>query len=123
MAWLTALSLALLQASAAGAAGQTSGAFAGAKVNRGTVSYAVEDGRRTLTLSEDFEKPGTPDPHWQVVDSQGRVYPLQRLDVKGDKFNRSIVLPGYVPDVAKVQIWCAFAETLLGEASFAAPAR
>ncbi|MGQ0666409.1 MAG: hypothetical protein ACT4O4_05180, partial [Nitrospiraceae bacterium] len=30
-----------------------------------------------------------------------------------------ITLPAYVSDVAKVQIWCAFAEVLLGEASFA----
>jgi len=28
------------------------------------------------------------------------------------------VLPAYVKDVAKVQIWCAWAEALLGEASF-----
>jgi hypothetical protein len=102
---------------------QTTGKFSGSKVNRGTVSFAVKDGKRTLTLSEDFEKPGTPDPHWQVVDSAGRVYPLQRLDIKDDRFNRSITLPSYVPDVAKVQIWCAFAETLLGEASFSEPVR
>jgi hypothetical protein len=67
--------------------------------------------------------PGTPDPHWQVVDSQGVVYPLQRLPIKGDAVNTSIELPAYVPDVAKVQIWCAFAETLLGEASFATPVK
>ena len=43
--------------------------------------------------------------------------------VKGDKVNRRIVLPANVPDVAKVQIWCAFAETLLGEAEFASPVK
>jgi hypothetical protein len=105
------------------AAAETSGSFSGAKVNRGTVDFAVRGGQRTLTLSEDFEKPGTPDPHWQVVDSKGNVYLLQRLDIKGDRVNRSIALPAYVPDVARVQIWCAFAETLLGEASFAKPVR
>ena len=43
---------------------------------------------------------------------------LQRLVIKGDKFNRQITVPGYVRDIAKVQIWCAWAETLLGEAEF-----
>jgi hypothetical protein len=31
--------------------------------------------------------------------------------------NRSITLPAYISDVAKVQFWCAYAEVLLGEAS------
>jgi hypothetical protein len=39
--------------------------------------------------------------------------------IKGDKLNKSITLPAYVADVAKVQIWCAFAEVNLGEAAFA----
>jgi hypothetical protein len=52
------------------------------------------------------------------VDSKGNTYLLQRLVVKGDKYNQKIVVPSYVPDIAKVQIWCAWAETLLGEASF-----
>jgi len=30
-------------------------------------------------------------------------------------------VPSYVRDIARVQIWCAFAETLLGEASFETP--
>jgi hypothetical protein len=58
-----------------------------------------------------------------VVDSAGQVYRLQRFPIKGDAVNRRIELPAYVPDVAKVQVWCAFAETLLGEASFAAPVK
>jgi len=65
--------------------------------------------------------PETPDPHWQVVDSKGNVYTLERLQAKNGKFNKSIALPAYISDVAKVQIWCAFAETLLGEASFSSP--
>jgi len=56
-----------------------------------------------------------------VVDSQGNAYLLQRLVIKGDKYNKSIVVPSYVRDIARVQIWCAFAETLLGEASFETP--
>ena len=36
----------------------------------------------------------------------------------GDKMHRSITLPAYISDVAKVQFWCAYAEVVLGEASF-----
>jgi hypothetical protein len=105
---------------------QTSTAFAGAKVNGGTVTHSVKDGKHMLTLSSDFQVPDTPDPHWQVVDSKGNVYLLQRLPVKSlgciakDRINTSIVLPPYVKDVMKVQIYCAWAEALLGEASFKA---
>ena len=95
--------------------------FTGAKVNAGTVTHSKMDGKNILTLSDDFVVPNTPDPHWQVVDSKGNVYLLQRLDIKGGKVNKSITLPSYIPDVAKVQIWCAWAETLLGEAPFESP--
>jgi hypothetical protein len=57
-----------------------------------------------------------------VVDSKGRIYLLQKLTVKGvlgDKMHRSIALPAYIADVEKVQFWCAYAEVVLGEASFA----
>ncbi|MEW6143433.1 MAG: hypothetical protein AB1598_00280 [Thermodesulfobacteriota bacterium] len=93
--------------------------FSGVKVNGGTVTLTKEGGKTVLTLSDDFVVPQTPDPHWQVVDSKGNVYLLQRLPIKGDKINTSITVPSYVPDVAKVQIWCAYAESLLGEAPFA----
>ena len=97
---------------------QTSKPFQGPKANTGSVSYSTQGGKRVLTLSDDFKVPDTPDPHWQVVTSKGEVFLLQKLTIKGDKVNRSIVLPAYVPDVAKVQIWCAWAETNLGEAAF-----
>ena len=74
-----------------------------------------------LALSDDFVVPDTPAPHWQLVDSSGNVYLLNRLEIKGDKFNKTLVIPPFVKDVAKVQIWCAWAEVLLGEASFAQP--
>lgn len=99
----------------------TTDQFHGVKVNGGTVVHSKQNGRNILTISDDFKVPDTPDPHWQVVDSKGNVYTLERLQAKNGKFNKSITLPGYVPDVAKVQIWCAFAETLLGEASFTVP--
>ena len=107
-----------LGAMSTGAQGKTSKPFSGAKVNGGTVTHAVQEGRHVLTLSSDFKVPDTPDPHWQVVDSKGRVYLLQRLGIKGDKVNTSIILPAYIEDVARVQIYCAWAEALLGEAPF-----
>ena len=114
---------AMLIGTAAGNAADTmtSQPFAGAKVNGGTVTMTKDGGKTVLTLSDDFVVPATPDPHWQVVDSKGNVYLLERLPIKGDKVNTTITLPSYIPDVAKVQIWCAFAETLLGEAPFDAP--
>src|SRR5262249_38651464 len=92
--------------------------FSGVKVNGGTVTPTKSGRMQILTLSDDFVIPDSPAPHWQVVDSRGNVYLLQRLKIKGDKFNKTITLPSYIKDVAKVQIWCAWAEVLLGEASF-----
>jgi hypothetical protein len=99
----------------------TTQVFTGVKVNAGTVTHTKVDGRNILTLSDDFVVPGTPDPHWQVVDSNGTVYLLDRLQAKNGKYNKSIAVPAYVPNVAKVQIWCAFAETVLGETTFESP--
>jgi hypothetical protein len=119
----------------------TSKPFAGVKANTGTVTHSKQGNKNVLTLSDDFVVPDTPDPHWQVVDSKGTVYLLERLDIKegamsagamsakGTKgkemvlFNRSITLPDYIKDVAKVQIYCAWAEALLGEASFEKPVK
>ena len=117
------LALALMVAGAALAAdmSHTSSTFKGAKANTGTVSHSKMDGKQMLTLSNDFKVPDTPAPHWQVIDSKGNTYLLQRLVIKDDKYNQSITLPAYVKDVAKVQIWCAWAEALLGEASFSEP--
>ena len=101
----------------------TSTMFMGVKANTGTVTHSKEGMNNILTLSEDFKVPDTPAPHWQVVDSKGNTYLLQRLVAKGDKYNKAITLPPYIHDIARVQIWCAFAETLLGEASFESPVR
>ena len=97
--------------------------FRGAKANTGYATHMIRDGKSILTLSDDFKIPDTPAPHWQVVDSRGNTYLLQRLKIKGDKYNQTIEVPSYVQDVAKVQIWCAWAEVLLGEASFASPVK
>ncbi len=99
----------------------TTRAFSGVKVNGGTARHTKAGNRHVLTLSDDFKVPDSPAPHWQVVDSRGNTYLLQRLVVKGEKFNKQIEVPSYVPDIAKVQIWRAWAETLLGEAPFASP--
>jgi len=110
-----------LSSPASAAQARTSTPFAGPKANTGTVSLTTNGKSQVLTLSEDFKAPDAPDPHWQVVDSHGRVYLLQKLTVKGlvgDKMNRSITLPAYISDVAKVQFYCAYAEVVLGEASF-----
>jgi hypothetical protein len=107
-----------LGASSAIAAGRTTKPFSGAKVNGGTATLTTSGSTRTLTLSDDFKVPDTPDPHWQVVDSNGATFLLQRLAIKGDKVNTTITLPAYVKDVVKVQIYCAWAEVLLGEATF-----
>ena len=59
-----------------------------------------------------------------MVESKGNTYLLQKLKVKGtlkDKVNMTITVPAYVLDVTKVQIWCAYAEVVLGEASFEHP--
>ncbi len=120
-------SLAALAMTATLASAQTSRPFSGDAVNGGTVTHSMKDGRHVLTLSADFKVPGTPDPHWQIVDSQGKIHLLQRLSVKSlgglakDRVNMSITLPTDIRDVARVQIYCAWAEALLGEAPFSAP--
>ena len=102
----------------------TTGQFQGPKANKGHVSHSTRDGKSVLTLSDDFVVPDTPDPHWEVVDSDGQVYQLDKLKKKaliGDKYQKEIVVPGYVKNVSKVIIWCAWAEANLGEASFSSP--
>lgn len=98
-----------------------SGPFQGAKANTGFVTHMTENGKSVLVLSEDFSPPDTPDPHWQLVDSKGNVYLLNKLKIKNDGYNKKLVVPAYVRDVKTVQIWCAWAETNLGEASFEKP--
>ena len=104
----------------------TTGQFQGPKANKGHVTHSTRDGKSVLTLSDDFVVPDTPDPHWQVVDSDGQTYQLDKLKKKafiGDKYQKEIVLPGYVKNVSKVIIWCAWAEANLGEASFSSPVK
>lgn len=122
---LLATFLAFVLAASCGFGGDAhkSGPFQGPKANTGFVTHMTQDDKSVLTLSDDFVAPQTPDPHWQVVDSKGNTYLLQKLMIKGDKLNKSIEVPKYVHDIAKVQIWCAFAEVNLGEATFEHPVK
>ena len=97
--------------------------FMGPKANSGMATFMVEGGKRMLKVTDDFVVPDTPDPHWRVVDSKGTVYVLDRFPLKGDKVAREIELPEYVKDVAKVQVWCAWAQAVLGEAAFDHPVK
>ena len=109
---------------AAQSGSHTSSQFQGPKANKGTVTHSIKDGKSVLTLSDDFVVPDTPDPHWQVVDSDGNVYLLDKLKTKafiGSNYKKEIVLPSYVKNVSKIVIWCAFAEVNLGEAKFSSP--
>src|SRR5881398_2451768 len=104
----------------------TSSQFQGPKANKGHVTHSARDCKSVLSLSDDFVVPDTPDPHWRVVDSDGNVYDLDKLKKKaflGDKYQKEITVPGYVKNVSKVIIWCAWAEANLGEASFSSPVK
>jgi hypothetical protein len=101
----------------------TSTVFQGKVVNGGTVTHAREGSKSILKLSDDFQIPGSPDPHWLVIDSKGETHLLQALKLKEGLSNLQITLPKHVPDVAKVQIWCAFAQVVLGEVSFERPVK
>lgn len=102
------------------AATHTSAKFEGAKANTGTVTHTIENGKSILRVSADFKVPDTPAPTWRVVDSKGNIYTLDAFKTKaGEK--REVVVPAYVHDIAKVQVYCAWAEVLLGETSFSSP--
>lgn len=102
----------------AGPAAVVSKPFAGVKVNGGTVMVGKRGSQTVLTLSDDFQVPDTPAPHWQIVDRDGNAHLFNRLMIKDNVYNRTLRVPAFVNGVARVQIWCAFAETLLGEAAF-----
>jgi hypothetical protein len=99
----------------------TTGVFKGPEVNAGTASIMKEMGKNVLRLSSDFMIPKAPAPHFQVVDKDGNTFLLRRLTIIGDKTHTDVILPKYIKNVAKVQIYCSFAEVVLGEASFKKP--
>ena len=102
----------------------TTSQFQGAKANTGTAMFFYESGRAMLKVSDDFKVPDTPAPTWRVLDSKGNIYTLDAFKIKtGNNEKRQVSVPSYVHDVAKVQVYCAWAEVLLGEASFSTPAK
>lgn len=96
--------------------------FQGAKANTGMAIHTIENGKSMLKVTDDFKVPDTPAPTWRVVDSKGTVYTLDAFKIKGGE-KRMVAIPSYVHNIAKVQVYCAWAEVLLGEASFSAPVK
>ena len=105
----------------------TSGPFQGPKANTGTVTHSNENGKSILRVSADFKVPDTPAPTWRVVDSKGNIYTLDAFKIKGtlgsNAEKREVEVPSYVKDIVKVQVYCAWAQTLLGEACFSTAVR
>ncbi len=96
--------------------------FRGPKANTGTAMHTYENGKSILRVSADFKVPDTPAPTWRVVDSNGNIYTLDAFKIKGGE-KRQVMVPSYIPNVVKVQVYCAFAEVLLGETSFSSPVK
>jgi hypothetical protein len=115
--------IALLGVSASFASGpHMSSMFQGPKANTGTVSHSIENGKSILRVSSDFKVPDTPAPTWRVVDSNGTIYTLDAFKIKGGE-KREVEVPAYVENIAKVQVYCAWAQVLLGEATFPSPVK
>ena len=84
--------------------------------------HTSENGRSILRVTPDFKVPDTPAPTWRIVDSKGVVYTLDAFKIKGGE-KREVTVPAYVKDIAKVQVYCAWAEVLLGESSYSSPVK
>lgn len=100
----------------------TTSMFQGPKANTGTAIHTYENGKSILRVSADFKVPDTPAPTWRVVDSHGTVYTLDAFKIKGGE-KREVNVPAYVKDIAKIQVYCAWAEVLLGESNFSSPVK
>lgn len=123
---LTAVLAASVSFAANNAGANTTTQFQGPKANTGTATFYKEGGRNMLKVSDDFKVPDTPAPTWRVVDSKGQTYTLDAFKIKeglGNGEKRQIVVPAYIHDIAKVEVYCAWAQVLLGEAKFASPVK
>ena len=100
----------------------TTSQFQGPKANTGTAMHVIEGGKSIVRVSSDFKVPDTPAPTWRLVDAKGNIYTLDAFKIKGGE-KREVMVPNYVPNIVKVQVYCAFAEVLLGEASFSSPVK
>ena len=95
----------------------TTSKFQGPKANTGMAVHTVENGKSILRVTADFKVPDTPAPTWRVVDSKGNIHTLEAFKIKGGE-KRQVIVPAFVQDIVKVQVYCAWAEIILGEASF-----
>jgi hypothetical protein len=100
----------------------TTSKFEGPKANTGMALHTYDNGRSILRVTPDFKVPDTPAPTWRIVDSKGVVYTLDAFKIKGGE-KREVTVPAYVKDIAKVQVYCAWAEVLLGESGFSSPVK
>jgi hypothetical protein len=104
-----------------GFAAETTTRFTGKEVDRGTVTHEVKNGQHILTMSADFKLPGTPDPHWRVVDSKARSI---CWTASSSTRTRSIA-PSACPSTSRTsprsRCGVAWAEVLLGEGAFGSP--
>lgn len=103
-------------------AAHTTSQFQGPKANTGTAMHVVENGKSMVRVSADFKVPDTPAPTWRLIDSKGNIYTLDAFKIKGGE-KREIVVPHYIPNITKVQVYCAWAEVILGEAGFSSPVK
>ena len=55
---------------------------------------------------------------WSI---EGQHLHAGRLQDQGGGEKREVTVPAYIHDIAKVQVYCAWAEVLLGDASFTSP--
>ena len=119
-----ALVVTVLGLSASGAFAQsgshTSSQFQGPKANKGTVTHSIKDGKSVLTLSDDFVVPDTPDPHWQVVDSDGNVYLLDKLKTKAFIGNNALSVTAVTSVAGKLRSFAEIFFVPFAEAAFAA---
>jgi len=81
---LALMTMVLFAISAVAQDRHTSSQFQGPKANKGTVTHSERDGKSILTLSDDFVVPDTPDPHWQLVDSDGNSSLREYLRIEID---------------------------------------
>jgi len=105
MVLVVGLAVAVLGAGSIAAADEMTRPFTGKAVNGGTVTLSKQGDKTTLSLSGDFQVPGSPDPHWQLVDSKGTVYLLEaqgRQDQYADHRPRLRPRHRQGPDVLRV---------------------
>ncbi|MBI2688710.1 MAG: hypothetical protein HYX27_20605 [Acidobacteria bacterium] len=119
---ISVLALGAMMIVAKDSGAHTTSKFEGPKANTGMAVHTTVNGKSMLKVTDDFKVPDTPAPTWRVVDNKGTIYTLDAFKIKGGE-KREIVVPGYVPNIAKVQVYCAWAEVILGEASYSQPVK